>query len=350
MFVVRTKVSAGKIPLMEARPGFSPGPVLVVDFDQYPRDRMTLIRRCAELIDIHETADNAWAATGPVHSRTEFIAWAPSLWHALAQGRKSMNGRGFLVLKGTHVEQSEDGVAQLISLFISTAFGTPTRTDKKLQRFAWPVRYESTGYRSPTFSQTMAEAAFHTDSQYLDEPERYFGLFCVASDVQGKGTNFLVSRSRIVEKLNESHPAALQALKSPFPFRVPAVFTAGASDEDVEVVWAPIISEGLIRFRRDTIMAALALPGVAVGDNQLAAIHALEQAISEAPSLTHHLEPGEAIIVDNHLMLHARSPFSDSKRLLYRVRMKEQNSGTNTEQGGLADPGQKPWDIMEDLR
>ncbi|WP_454812576.1 TauD/TfdA family dioxygenase [Paenarthrobacter nitroguajacolicus] len=269
----------------------------------------------------------------------------------MAQGKKSVDsGRGYLVLRGTHVDKSEDEVAQLISLFTSRAFGTPTRTDKRLQRFAWPVRYEKTDYTSPTFSQTMAEAAFHTDSQYLDEPERYFGLYCVASDVQGKGTNFLVSRQQIVEKLTASHPAALEHLKSSFPFRVPSVFTAGASDEDIEVVWAPIIAGGSIRFRRDTIMSALALPGVAVSDGQLAAMDALEQAISEAPALNCHLEPGEAIIVDNHSMMHSRSPFSDSNRLLYRVRMKEQDPSANAEQGGLTDISRKPREITEDHR
>lgn len=336
---------------MEARQVRSKGPLQLVDFDQYPRDRMSLIRHCAELIRIHKTADRAWVATGPGHSRRELIALAPSFWHAMVQGRRSVDsGRGHLVLRGTHVEKHDDEVAQLISLLISTAFGTPTRTDKRLERFAWPVRYEKTDYRSPTFSQTMAEAAFHTDSQYLDEPERYFGLYCVSSDVQGQGTNFLVSRSQVVEKLNESNPAALEHLKSPFPFRVPSVFTAGASDDDIEVVWAPVIAGTLIRFRRDTIMSALNQPGVAVPDNQLAAIDALEQAISEAPSLEYHLEPGEAIIVDNHSMLHARSPFSDSRRLLYRVRMKEQDLSANAEQRVLTDVSRKPQEIMEDHR
>lgn len=336
---------------MEARHGCSNGSVQVVDFDQHPGERMALFRHCAELMRIHRTADSAWGAIGPVHSRGELIARAPALWHAMAHGKKSVDsGLGYLVLRGTHVEKCDDGVAQLMSLFISRAFGIPTRTDKRLQRFAWPIRYEKTDYSSPTFSQTMAEAAFHTDSQYLDEPERYFGLYCVASDVPGQGTNFLVSRGRVVARLIASHPAALVHLKSPFPFRVPSVFTASASDEDIEVVWAPIIAGRHIRFRRDTIMSALALPGVAVSDGQLAAMDALEQVISEEPTLKYHLEPGEAIIVDNHSMLHARSPFSDSNRLLYRVRMNEEDPRADTEQGELTDTIRNPREIMEEYR
>lgn len=298
----------------------------VVDFDDYPRDRKDIVHYCSDLIHTYETADVAWNSMWPHRPWGDESSLAPDLWRAMVSGKRSVDaGSGVLVLRETHVERCEGEVAQLLSLFISTAFGIPTKTDKRLQRFAWPVRYEKSNLRSPTFSQTMDEAAFHTDSQYLDEPERYFGLFCMASDVRGQGTNFLVSRSHVVEKLMESYPAALDHIRSTFPFRVPSVFTAGASDKDVEVVWAPILEEDSIRFRRDTIASALKVPGVKVTGAQLAALEALDRAISEIAPFEHHLEPGEALIVDNHSMLHSRSPFRDTNRLLYRVRMKHED-------------------------
>ncbi|WP_146072526.1 TauD/TfdA family dioxygenase [Arthrobacter sp. 4R501] len=332
---LRTKVSAGKLPLMEA---LQSQINVVVDFDDYPQDRANLIRHCEDLIHTHATADRAWEQPGTFAPQRQLQAVAPDLWRATVHGKRLVDGgSGFLVLRSTHVERYGGEVAQLICLFVSTVFGSPTKTDKRLRRFAWPVRYEKTHLNSPTFSQTMAEAGFHTDSQYLEEPERYFGLFCVTSDVRGQGTNFLVSASQVVLRLLELHPTALDHLRSPFPFRVPSVFTTSASDNDIEVVWAPILGEGTIRFRSDTITSALELPGVTLAEAKLAAIAAFERSISETPTLEYHLEPGEAIVVDNHAMLHARSPFTDSNRLLYRVRMKGQDRSTNAGQQGLAD-------------
>jgi alpha-ketoglutarate-dependent taurine dioxygenase len=235
-------------------------------------------------------------------------------------------GLGALILLGSGVEKLEDQTAQLLSITLASVYGEPTRTDRKLSQIAWPVRYDPDATVVRTFSQALGEAAYHTDTQYFEKPEDYFALFCIESDTPGKGTNRLIHVDNIISALDDGrHDHTLDALSRPYPFRVPSVFTRSGEDSDVEVVWAPIINRGdrTIRYRKATIASALKIPDIELADGQHQALQELEATLVSLEPIEHHLQPGEAVLVNNKKLLHSRTAFDDPHRFLYRVRMNE---------------------------
>src|SRR5690606_18933613 len=108
-----------------------------------------------------------------------------------------------------------------------------------------------------------------------------------------------------------------------YPFKVPSIFTKNARDEDLEVTWAPIYDTETrkIRYRLDTITDALRLTGSRIDPEQQEALERVEGLIDETEPTRRHLTPGDAVLIDNHRVLHARTAFDNLDRLLYRVRM-----------------------------
>lgn len=270
-------------------------------------------------------ANHAYEALGRKGLTELFAQASPHGYDTVLQTHEELQeGLGALLLQGTGVEKVEDQTAQLLSITLASVYGEPTRTDRKLSQIAWPVRYDPDATVVRTFSQALGEAAYHTDTQYFKKPEDYFGLFCIESDIPGKGTNQLVHVDNVIEMLVDSQNGqALTELSRPYPFRVPSAFTESGKDSDIEVTWAPIVDEEnrTIRYRRDTIASALTVPGIEVTADQHAALRALESVLAVLQPVEHHLQPGEAVIINNKRLLHARTAFDDPHRFLYRVRM-----------------------------
>lgn len=279
-----------------------------------------------DAIDTYGGANQVYDAAGRSGLLELFEDISPDSYDAVRSTTEQLKqGYGALILEATGVESLPAQEAQLLSIMIACAYGEPTGTDKKSSQIAWPIQFVPSLEVMPTFSQTLGEATYHTDSQYSEKPEEYFGLFCVTPDKPGKGTNLLLRAVDIVDNLAKEEKHHLEALMEPYPFRVPSSYTPSGTDEDVQVVWAPIFnsSAGTIRYREDTIANALELDGVTISDEQAAGLIALKRAFSRLDPLAHHLESGEAIIIDNTRLLHARTTFDDPDRLLYRVRMRE---------------------------
>ncbi len=254
---------------------------------------------------------------------------APSTFRSIKKLETQLDENGFVVIKNTLVNEQSEDLAQLTSIAIASIFGKPTKTDQRNEQIAWPIKYDPTTTLDRTFSQSQGEAAFHTDTQYYMNPEKYFGLFCVFSDVAGKGTNRLQNGLVLLEQFeSEFGKHSLKQLRKPFPFRVPSVFTKEASNDSIEIVCAPIhdVTKNTIRYRKDTIDKALETGSIEITSDQQHAIDNFNTMLNELPSITYHLKQGEAMIVDNHTMLHARTKFDNPNRLLYRVRMASEDS------------------------
>lgn len=248
-------------------------------------------------------------------------AHSPDGYRKLREAHEELEGgKGYAIVPDTGINQLPPNQAELAAIAISCVFGEPTQTDRRKLKIAWPIRHDPTAKGIVTFSQTMGEAAFHTDTQYYEHPERYFGLFCMTADEQGKGTNRLVDGSRILAELTRQRPDMLPILQQDFPFRVPTVFTSDG--ESVEITWAPILSsDGSLRYRLDTLREAIGLPQVEIESEKIKAIEAFEECLGQIQPIEHHLRPGEALFANNHRLLHSRTPFENPNRLLYRVRM-----------------------------
>lgn len=247
----------------------------------------------------------------------------PSIWQEVLAKSHEVDEVGFTIID-TKLEETAVTAMTVASLSVSAVFGTPTRTDKVSGAFVWPVTPRSVGYSVTTFSEDIGEAAMHTDSQYIDEPEDKFVLSCIRPDAPGRGTTEFLDGRKLRSEVEENHPGLLEVLQQPFPFRVPTVFTEKLRDDMPEIIWRPILEDGRIRYRHDTIINALQVDGVELDIQRVRAIEELATIIDGMPRVQHHLMPGEIAIVDNRRMLHARTDFDDPGRVLLRVRMNDE--------------------------
>ena len=287
-------------------------------------DYQALERPLRDLLARHETANRVFGHLGHSALRQLTADEAPDAFRAIGSLVTNLDEEGAVVLHATGVDEMEDEMAQLTSISIGSIFGHPTKTDKRKAQIAWPVMFDPDTTVARTFSQTLGEAAFHTDTQYFEHPEKYFGLFCIHADVPGKGTNLLLDGVAALDRFRLEHDEAVAAeLQRPYPFRVPSVFTEGGTDRDIEVTWAPIFEavRGTVRYRKDTIERALTVAGVKISDGQAGALELFDSHVETMPAASYHLQPGDALLVNNHRMLHARTAFDDELRKLYRVRM-----------------------------
>lgn len=247
---------------------------------------------------------------------------SPRLVRELREAREQTREQGWAVLALGESLSRGGAPVELACVAMACGWGRPSRTNPHHPRLAWPVTPDLSTTRT-TFSQTSGEAGMHTDSQYFQEPEPLFALFCLRADAPGLGSNQLVDLRALIYRLERERPELVQQLREPYPFRVPSIFCRSGRDEEVELLWAPIVSEGILRYRLDTLEDACALPGVSISDPQREALQVLSEEIERAPRLQYHLQPGELLLVDNHRMLHARTAFTSPHRFLYRVRVRE---------------------------
>lgn len=229
-----------------------------------------------------------------------------------------------VVLRGLGYNRFPQPVRDTLVLALTRAIGPPT--DHNLdKRVLWPIRPRAEEVRKTvnyktTFSEEAGEAPLHTDSAFAAEPEKYNALFVVRPAKEG-GVSVVLNVPRIVEGLERSAEGrdCLQILRTQhFPFRVPDAFYKGE-----RIVTAPVLGERpFVRFRHDCLMAGFALREDLRSNERVWAIEHFRAAAETSESrLCHKLQPDEAIILDNHIMLHARTDFEDRDRHLIRVRM-----------------------------
>jgi hypothetical protein len=149
----------------------------------------------------------------------------------------------------------------------------------------------------------------------------------MVADEVGKGTNMILRSQEVIETVRDkAGEEAIDLLRQPYPFRVPTVFTELRDDGDPEVIWAPIIvDDERMRFRADTIDAALAVESVKISDEAARAFQELRDVITSHPVEYHHLNPGQILVVDNWRVLHGRTAFTNLHRLLHRIRVHKES-------------------------
>lgn len=249
---------------------------------------------------------------------------------------KILGDVGFAILQGVGFLSLPDPIRDLFILGFTAIMGYATATDKVKKKVLWPVKVESNPIlKNLTFSQRLGEAAYHTDTQYFKYPEEMFSLWCICPDKNGDGANGLVDVRYIIEILDatlEGKNILDTLANTDFPFIVPSVFTAEASDEAVEVYFAPILSMGdndspTIRYRRDAIDRGVVAAGIMLTQKQRYAIDTLDQILAE-PRIGFRLflEKEEVLFVNNHKLLHSRSDFKDPERHLIRIRFNSHKS------------------------
>ena len=166
-----------------------------------------------------------------------------------------------------------------------------------------------------TLGNTMLKVPPHTDEAYRAVPPGILVLFCVRPAASG-GESVLVDGFQIADKLRQEDPEAfalLARVRQPF-HRI----HDGRVDQRTRAPVLVLDDRGeLVGFRFHTRTAApLDLPSELV-EPVYAANHRLS-ALMTAPEnqLRFTLGSGEAVLFDNHRVMHSRRPFDDPRRFL----------------------------------
>jgi alpha-ketoglutarate-dependent taurine dioxygenase len=231
-----------------------------------------------------------------------------------------------VVLRGLGYNRFPQPIRDTLVLALTEGVGKPT--DHNLdKRVLWPVTPRGEEVRKAvdyktTFSEEAGEAPLHSDSAFAPEPEKYNALFAVKQAQEG-GVSVLLNVPRLVDDLHRTAEGreCLEILRGQeFPFRVPDDFYNGGE----RIITAPVLGDRpFVRFRHDCLMAGFAVREKLRTNERLWAIEHFRTAAETNEARTHYqLRADEALVLDNHAMLHARTDFKDRDRHLIRVRMR----------------------------
>lgn len=237
-------------------------------------------------------------------------------------------GFRFCIVDGLRFEELDDNpkLRDAYICAICSLIGHPTITDQTSCSIVWPIKVNAdSGVKNLTYSQHNGSAALHTDTQYFEHPEEVMSLWCLQSDRNGDGESLVADGQMVIRKLLEraiGKETVRILSKSRFPFRVPSIFTADATDECVEIFVGPIIGKNpLIRYRRETIDKAREIDGYELSEKLLKMLDEVDSVLRD-PEIAFRflLKRGEVIFTNNHEILHGRTAFHDPERHLLRVR------------------------------
>ena len=237
--------------------------------------------------------------------------------------REYVDMHGLIILQGLESEFYDLSSAKLFFTKLSSYIGTLVPHNLGQSDFVWEIKPKFSNSLIKTFSEHNKAAPLHTDSQYRNLPEKYMALFVFRQAECAGGETLLLDFKLVLNELRESNFGIKMiefACQEKFPIAVPTIFQ---KEEQTEYIYSSLISKiPLIRYRYDTLNIGIKLikrSHVKDFDEKLQAFNDLIHRSRYCSSLL--LNNGEAIFVDNHRMLHGRSSFLDSNRLLLRIRM-----------------------------
>jgi alpha-ketoglutarate-dependent taurine dioxygenase len=231
-----------------------------------------------------------------------------------------------VVLRNTGIQSVSKESRGAIMIGFSALLGKPTPTDKKNKKVAWPISVPKNAdkIKFRTFSEHNQEAKLHTDSQYLQSPEQAISLWSIHPDSSGEGLSYYASAQDILHEMTSSLTGqeSLQILqREDIPFRVPSSFMQNPDSDEPEIIYGRVLGRNpAIRYREDTIQAGYKAIYQKMPSEVERALQDINTAMNKVKSNFFLLEAGDVLWINNHDHLHARTPFSDLDRLLFRIR------------------------------
>jgi Taurine catabolism dioxygenase TauD, TfdA family len=209
---------------------------------------------------------------------------------------------------------------------LSALMGMPSAAEPRRHRVVWDLKPTlQSGEYFPTFSEHDGEAFYHTDVQYYARPERYFLLYIVEPARCG-GDELMMRHGRSLKAQlmdTEQGREAVRVLSHALlPFRVPTVFTSTGSGSDKQFTHAAVFGDDVfLRWRGDTIRRGLEENPALATHEVRSAVECVESLLRSAPGEHRAMLPKDSLcVVDNHVVLHGRTSFSDRERHLIRIR------------------------------
>lgn len=225
-------------------------------------------------------------------------------------------GPGLVIMRGFPVDKYDPDRMQTVYWGIGAHFGLgcSQSADGDYLGHVTNVEKASRGYT------TARELNLHTDSAEI------VGLLCVRDAREG-GLSIYASSLKVHDIIATEHPEYLPVLTR--GFRCDRRGEEALGDEPVTPYNVPVFSakDGLLscRFVRGVIDRGAAALGEPLSDLEQAALAFFEEVAGrEDVRFEVMLRPGEASVINNYEIMHARTAFVDwdepaKKRLLYRL-------------------------------
>ncbi|MGW2564372.1 TauD/TfdA family dioxygenase [Streptomyces sp. NPDC001514] len=273
----------------------------------------------------------------------------PTLAGALAGIAEELaSGRGFVLIKGIPVGELSEADAGAVLRGIGQYLGRPVPQDADGHTLCHVRDTGGTaaGSAVPGY-RTRTRVPFHTDESDL------LGLLCLRPARSGGGTSLVSSaalhnavadlRPDLVERLYRTHffdrrdehaPGERPYLAAPLATRYGAALS--------------------MRYDRGRLEAARSLAGVPRPGPADTELYDLLDALAGSPRLRLdlRLEAGDLLLVDNHVVMHARSEFEDfdePERGRHLLRLWLSRHHLDTDPPGAADHGPRPMEIRRGI-
>ncbi|MFJ9770687.1 TauD/TfdA family dioxygenase [Kitasatospora sp. NPDC101157] len=235
---------------------------------------------------------------------------APELAELAAQvARRVRHGRGFVVLRGVPVDGRTDQECAALCHRLAASLGTP-----------WPADPGDliTVADNAGLGKTDLALPPHTDRTPAPRPPGLLGLLTVRPAAQG-GETLLVSGHTVHNRLLTDAPWALPRLHRDFRFG------RGVGFDRVRPVFQRHGAELRVHYNRRGIERAHREAGAPLTPDDHAALDAVDRLLSDPGTVLRiPLHPGDLLWLDNTVVLHGRTAFTDppapaAPRCLIRV-------------------------------
>jgi alpha-ketoglutarate-dependent taurine dioxygenase len=174
------------------------------------------------------------------------------------------------------------------------------------------------------YHQTNASGVVHSDSpQWPDVPD-YVALLCVRAALRGGESKFISGYS-VLKRLQELSPNVVHELYGGFLFDKRGDFAAGEAPVTAAPVFRWAGDELHFRYLRAYIDSGQALLGLPLSAAQMQALDALDVVLAADELVVKAwMAPGDMQVLNNHFVVHDRTPFEDHpqperRRLMLRT-------------------------------
>jgi hypothetical protein len=228
-------------------------------------------------------------------------------------GRRLTDGPGFAVVKGFPVDGGGRGATQLFASLMSS-FGKLLAQDVHGDLLHL-VRTTGLGDDRQYGSKGSGELLFHTDQAAApaEQLPGVLGLLALQRAARGGHTR-LVSGHTLLNELRARDGALAASLCVPSPF---ARDNDGVSSSEPVEAAAVVIGRGgraRIRFNRYFMETGARRIGVGLVPGASAALDAIDELFDTRPlDVELLLEPGDALVADNSVILHNRTAYQDDR-------------------------------------
>ncbi len=189
---------------------------------------------------------------------------------------------------------------------------------------------------------TNQEIQWHTDNGFSCTPD-FFGLLCIRPAKEG-GRNSLVSLHSAHNLMRQRHPALLARLYRPFYWNRMGEHHPDNSPVNRFPYFEYDGKRLKGRFNRRIVQAGYEIAGEPLDPDGSAAIDTFLETLND-PSLpvSFTLEAGQAVYVNNRVVVHHRTPFADfetpeKRRHLVRIYMRDHGPRSYLGAEGLTRP------------